>query len=218
MGKRLLSCLLFFAMIITLSACSNQEEEQKAVQEVVQSYLTDCKNGDYKEADALLSEDADVSMNLTAFYEQLDDQLVNMDLGEDFDKEARKFVSAFMNKTFDQYKIDSTQIDNKEATALITLKGKDSEAFDVNSLQTELMNSVQTYMEENAESLEAYATEHTQEELEAKLYKDLSALVFGNMTKSLEDLPDTETNLKFTLKQEDGQWKINNIENTNEKH
>ena len=106
MGKRLLSCLLFFAMIITLSACSNQEEEQKAVQEVVQSYLTDCKNGDYKEADALLSEDADVSMNLTAFYEQLDDQLVNMDLGEDFDKEARKFVSAFMNKTFDQYKID----------------------------------------------------------------------------------------------------------------
>ncbi len=177
MGKRLLSCLLFFAMIITLSACSNQEEEQKAVQEVVQSYLTDCKNGDYKEADALLSKDADVSMNLTAFYEQLDDQLVNMDLGEDFDKEARKFVSAFMNKTFDQYKIDSTQIDNKEAKALITLK-----------------------------------------ELEAKLYKDLSALVFGNMTKSLEDLPDTETNLKFTLKQEDGQWKINNIENTNEKH
>lgn len=57
----------------------------------VDSYLANCKTGDYEAADAFLTEDADDSLGTAQIYEQLDSQLADLGLGDDFDREARVY-------------------------------------------------------------------------------------------------------------------------------
>lgn len=87
--KRFLKCLFAMMMVVGLSACSNSEQEQEAIKVVIDSYLGNCKSGDYESADAFLSKDAGSDLEFAAVYSELDSQLESMGLGEDFDREAR---------------------------------------------------------------------------------------------------------------------------------
>ena len=73
--KRFLKCLFAMMMVVGLSACSNSEQEQEAIKVVIDSYLGNCKSGDYESADAFLSKDAGSDLEFAAVYSELDSQL-----------------------------------------------------------------------------------------------------------------------------------------------
>lgn len=210
--KRFLKCLFAMMMVVGLSACSNSEQEQEAIKVVIDSYLGNCKSGDYESADAFLSKDAGSDLEFATVYSELDSQLESMGLGEDFDREARSFVQDFVSKTFMEYKVDGIQVDGDKATANITLNGKDTDEFDLNEIQDLTLNEVTNYINDHTEELQSYAENHTEEELEAKMYKDLSKVVFDKMKEMVAQLPEAETNLVFGLTKEDGDWKITSIQ------
>lgn len=87
--KKLIKCLFALMLVFGLSACSGSEEEKENIRLAVDSYLANCKTGDYEAADAFLTEDADDSLGTAQIYEQLDSQLADLGLGDDFDREAR---------------------------------------------------------------------------------------------------------------------------------
>lgn len=214
MFRKLMKICVALGLGLSMVACSASEDETKEVNKVVEEYLTDCKNGDYEKADALLSANADSSLGLTEAYEEIDSELESLNLGDDFDSEARSFVSYFMDKTFKEYKIDKTTLDSStKATVELTLKGKDSDSFNLSTLESELNDELMDYLTEHEQELEDYLKEHSEDELEKKLYKDLSKLVFDKMKGNIDALPDKETQLEFSLEKENNDWKITNLEN-----
>ncbi len=209
--KKLIKCLFALMLVFGLSACSGSEEEKENIRLAVDSYLANCKTGDYEAADAFLTEDADDSLGTAQIYEQLDSQLADLGLGDDFDREARAFTSSVISAIFKEYKIDSTEIAGDTAKVEVTLKGIDENSFDLNAVQLDAMNEVNTYLQDNEQELQTYAQNHTEDELTAKISADLSKIVFGQMTTYVVSLPDSQTNLQFDMKKTDGSWKIASI-------
>ena len=52
--KKLIKCLFALMLVFGLSACSGSEEEKENIRLAVDSYLANCKTGDYEAADAFL--------------------------------------------------------------------------------------------------------------------------------------------------------------------
>lgn len=125
--------------------------------------------------------------------------------------ERRAFTSSVISAIFKEYKIDSTEIAGDTAKVAVTLKGIDENSFDLNAVQLDAMNEVNTYLQDNEQELQIYAQNHTEDELTAKISADLSKIVFGQMTTYVESLPDSQTNLQFDMKKVDGSWKIASI-------
>lgn len=204
MKKRL---LLFFTILCLLfTGCTTNEE--KPIKNTVSGYLDALQNGDNEKAQSFCDQSYYDALGIQSFTTSLDAQLKEIDLGEDFNKDATAFVKKVIMKSIQSYKIINYTLDNDTATVTVDITGIDFQDVNIKTAEENALTAYGTYIEDHLTELNEILNTKGEEVMKEELTKQLSAMLFNSLNTEIDKTKPKERTVDFFLKKIDGEWKL----------
>lgn len=208
--------LLLFVLILSFLFTGCTSSEKDAIYKTMSGYLDALKDGDFESAQKYCDASYYDALGIQSFTSNLDTQLKEIDLGEDFNRDAKEFVKNVTMKTILKYEIkDYTQNDDT-AVVTVNLTGVDLSEVNVKKAQENAMQEYTQYMTDHFTELNEILNTKGEEAMKEVLVKELSSMLFNNLNAEMDKTKPKERTVDFYLKKIDGQWKVASPNNDKE--
>lgn len=204
MKKRILLLIMMISFLLT--GCVSNEKE--AIHKTVSGYLDALKAGDFETAQSYCDKSYYDALGIQSFTANLDAQLKEINLGEDFNKSTKEFTKNVMMKSIQSYEIKNYKQDNDTATVTVDITGADLNEVDMNKAQQAAMEEYTQYMTDHFTELNDILNTQGEEAMKEVLVKELSSMLFYNLNKEMNAVKPKQRTVDFYLKKIDGKWMI----------
>ena len=206
--------LFIFVLSFLFSGCTCNEKD--AIYKTMSSYLDALKQSDFERAQMFCDKSYYDALGVQSFTSNLDKQLKEINLGDDFSKDAKEFVEKVIVKTILKYEIKDYSQDNNIAVVTVELTGVDLSEVNVQKAQENAMLEYSQYINDHFTELNDILNKNGEEAMKKVLVKELSSMLFNNLNTEMDKTKPKQRTVDFYLKKIDGEWKIASPNNENE--
>ncbi|MBP3871786.1 MAG: DUF4878 domain-containing protein [Faecalicoccus sp.] len=204
MKKRLLLFLVIFSFLCSGCAVNDKDDIYKTVS----GYLDALHNGDLTAAQSYCDKSYNDALGIDSFASNLDAKLREIDLGEDFNKDAKQFIIDVTKKSIQSYEIKNYKQDGDSATVTVDITGIDLADVNMTQAQQNAMQEYSQYMTDHFAELNETLNNEGEEAMKSILVKELSSMLFKNLNTEMDNTKPKDRTVDFYVKKIDGKWMI----------
>ncbi|MDK2978189.1 MAG: hypothetical protein PWP52_903 [Bacteroidales bacterium] len=221
MKKRLILLITMGILAVFLTACQSADNDNDAVQSVVDGFYTAAMVSDYSGTIEYISDDFG---NLDALLEMSDSEPEDLldesvsgfglnadDLSEEVNQTFTNFFEVMLKNVIREYEVSDIQIDGDTATARIewvTAYADPSEVESYTGMENDLETIVQDY--KNTHSADLSMTDEKNDSI--IILNALLPEIFTEAAENVANLPDIQMVSVVTLEKTDEEWLIISME------
>lgn len=207
--KKILSIMMAFLLVFTITACSNEND---AVEEVSNAYFTALEKGDVNQAKKYCTNDAASKAGMNLISSDLEDELNELNFGDEFDSAANKFVKKLVKSVFKSYETQSISVDEDVATVKVNVKGINTKDMDTDHWVKEMNTLISDYVSENNDRI-SEMEEEDEDKAEETIVSELSDIILDTFNEEVDNTKTHTYTMTLTLKKNKDTWQITKIKN-----
>lgn len=207
--KKLFSLCLALMLAMGISGCGDNTEEQiKAAEATVTSYLDSLQAGDLDAAEDQTTDQYLDPLGINNMEEYMDGLLDDLDMGDTFDQEAMDFANNAIKAAISSYEISDAKMEEDTIRVLVNVVGKDYENIDFSTMENELNTYAQNYATQNMDRLSQIYTEQGEDAMMEAMMQDIGGYMFDQIETLFTGAEEKNYQMRFDLVQDQEEWKI----------
>lgn len=200
--------ILLFVVILSFIFTGCAVNDKDAIYGTVSGYLDALQAGDLEKAQTYCDKSYNDALGIDSFSSNLEAQLKEVALGEDFNKDVKQFVTDVTKKSIQSYEIQNYKQDEDSATVTVDITGIDLADVNMNQAQQNAMQEYTQYLTDHFQELNEKLNKDGEEAMKALLVKELSSMLFKNMNTEMDKTKPKTRTVDFYVKKIDGKWLI----------
>lgn len=208
--KKIINLVLVSILLFTFTGCGNSHEEE--IKSNVNEYFTVLKGGDYAGTSKVCSEDYNDGFGVKEFYDSLNTEFKNAQMGATFDKEASEFVKKIMTKIFKSNNVESVEEKGDTATVIISGECIDLDSIDNIDKEVDLDGIGEEYANEHLTELQNIYATQGEEAMNNTIMEALAPIMFDEFEAYVDKANYIQYKMEVTVKNVDDKWLISNID------
>ena len=208
MKKFLLFCLGMM-MCAALAACGGVSHEEE-IKSSVDAYFAGIQAGDYEQALTAAADDLTDNFGLSEISNVAN--LTDETMGETYNSAANEFVKYFLQNSVKSYTIDSVEENEGQATVQISGSFIDAESALDGMNNVDMGTLFDEYAGEHMDELAQRAESDGEDAVTQAIIDACAPKLFEEMKSAVENAGTLETKMQMTLQENDGTWKITQID------
>lgn len=213
--KKIRNIICILLAVVVLAGCSGGDTSSTKEQEkVVDTFFTHIKEGNFGKIEEITTSDYVDTYGFNEFEKQFDSMLDKEAYGATFVTEAQGFLDNLFSKMIKEYKIGKVEVKDGKTRIVVNGKMYDSKGIsEINgvAVNNEIKALATRYQEEHLEELTKIYQEQGQEEMQRKIFEDLSKQIFEVFNKKVEEVEYVNFTMEFDVVKEKGTYKISSI-------